>query len=86
MSVMQGLRVLEEARRRGLHIPRDISVVGYNDIWEAAVSVPPLTTVNGMGVEKGRAAAKAIFGGGLPRHEILQPYLILRDSTGPAPA
>ena len=86
MSVMQGIAVIEEARRRGLSVPRDLSVVGYNDIPDAARSDPPLTTVDGMGVQKGRAAARIVFGGGPPRHEILKPELIMRASTGPAPA
>jgi DNA-binding LacI/PurR family transcriptional regulator len=84
MAVMQGISVLEEARHRGLSVPRDLSVVGYNDIPDAARSDPPLTTVDGMGLEKGRAAARIVFGGGPPRHEILAPQLILRASTGPA--
>jgi DNA-binding LacI/PurR family transcriptional regulator len=86
MSVMQGLAVVDEARRRGLSVPQDLSVIGYNDIPEAAHSVPQLTTVDGMGRQKGRAAARMVFEGGPPRHEILQPRLILRASTGPAPA
>ncbi len=85
MAVMQGLAVLEEARRRGLAVPRDLSVIGYNDIAEAARANPPLTTVDGMGREKGRAAAAIVFGGGPPRHELLEPRLIVRASTGPAP-
>jgi DNA-binding LacI/PurR family transcriptional regulator len=85
MSVMQGIAVIEEARRRGRSVPRDLSVVGYNDIPDAARCDPPLTTVDGMGVQKGRAAARMVFDGGPPRHEILQPRLIMRASTGPAP-
>jgi DNA-binding LacI/PurR family transcriptional regulator len=86
MSVMQGIAVIEEARRRGLSVPGDLSVVGYNDIPDALRSDPPLTTVDGMGIEKGRAAARIVFGGGPPRHEILTPQLIVRASTGPVPA
>ena len=85
MTVMQGIAVVEEARRRGLSVPRDLSVVGFNDIPDAARSDPPLTTVDGMSLEKGRAAARIIFGGGPPRHEVLKPHLIIRGSTGPAP-
>ena len=36
MSVMQALAVLKEARRRGIVVPHDLSVVAYNDIPEAA--------------------------------------------------
>jgi DNA-binding LacI/PurR family transcriptional regulator len=85
MSVMQGIAVVNQARRRGLSVPRDLSVIGYNDIPEAERSDPPLTTVDGMGVQKGRAAARIVFEGGPPRHEILNPRLIMRASTGPAP-
>jgi DNA-binding LacI/PurR family transcriptional regulator len=84
MGVMHALLFLEEARRRGLVVPRDVSVVGYNDIPDAARSDPPLTTVDGMGVEKGRLAARLVLEGGPPRHHILQPQLILRGSTGSA--
>jgi DNA-binding LacI/PurR family transcriptional regulator len=85
MSVMQAIAVLNEARRRGLSVPRDLSVVGYNDIPDAERSDPSLTTVDGLGVQKGRTAARIVFEGGPPRHEILKPRLIIRASTGPAP-
>ncbi len=85
MTVMQGIAVVEEARRRGLAVPRDLSVVGFNDIPEAASCDPPLTTVDGMSLEKGRAAARIVFDGGPPRHEVLKPHLIMRASTGPVP-
>ena len=84
MSVMQALELLKEARRRGLAVPRDVSVVGYNDLPEAATSDPPLTTVDGMNVEKGRAAARLVLAGGEPRHEVLPARLLVRGSTGPA--
>ena len=84
MSVMQALELLKEARRRGLAVPRDVSVVGYNDLPEAATSDPPLTTVDGMNVEKGRAAARLVLAGGEPRHEVLPARLLIRGSTGPA--
>ena len=85
MSVMQAIAVINEARRRGLSVPRNLSVVGYNDIPDAERSDPPLTTVDGLGVQKGRTAARIAFQGGPPRHEILKPQLIMRASTGPAP-
>lgn len=85
MSVMQAIAVINEARRRGLSVPRDLSVVGYNDIPDAERSDPPLTTVDGLGIQKWRTAARIVFEGGPPRHEILKPRLIMRASTGPAP-
>jgi DNA-binding LacI/PurR family transcriptional regulator len=85
MSVMQAIAVINKAHRRGLSVPRDLSVLRYNDIPDAERSDPPLTTVDGLGVQKGRAAARIVFEGGPPRHEILKPRLIMRASTGPAP-
>lgn len=85
MGVMQGLRVLDEARRRGIAVPGDLSVVAFNDLPEAAVSDPPLTTVDGRTVEKGRIAAELVLGEGPPRQVLLPTGLILRGSHGPAP-
>ncbi len=86
MGVMQGIAIVEEDRRRGVAVPRDLSVVGYNDFPDAERCNPPLTTVDAMGIQKGRAAARLVFAGGPPRHEIIRPQLILRASTGPARA
>jgi DNA-binding LacI/PurR family transcriptional regulator len=85
MGVMQGLRLLAEAGRRGLRVPRDLSVIAFNDLPEAAVSDPPLTTVDGRTFEKGRIAAELVLGEGPPRQVLLPSGLILRGSTGPAP-
>ena len=85
MGVQQGIAVIEEARRRGKSVPRDLSIVGYNDIPDAAHCDPPLSTVDRMNVQKGRAAARIVFAGGPPRHEIIEPHLILRGSTAPVP-
>lgn len=86
MAVMQALAVIEEARRRGLSVPADLSVVGHNDMPDAARFDPPVTTVDGMSLEKGIAAARLVFAGGPPRHVLLQPRLIVRASAGPLPA
>jgi DNA-binding LacI/PurR family transcriptional regulator len=83
MAVMQALSVLDEAHRRGLDVPRDLSVVGYNDTAEAAASAPPLTTVDAMMAEKGRLAARIVTTPGPVRREVLEPRLIVRESTAP---
>jgi DNA-binding LacI/PurR family transcriptional regulator len=61
MTVMQAIAVIKEARRRGLSVPRDLSVVGCDAIPDAERSDPPLTTVDGLGAQKGRAAARIVF-------------------------
>ncbi len=81
MGVMQGIAMLDEARRREISVPRDLSVVGFNEIPEAAKSTPALTTVDGKAAEKGRIAARIIFEPGPVRRELLPPRLIMRAST-----
>ena len=85
MSDVLALAAVEEANRRGLRVPEDVSVVGYDDVPEAARSEPPLTTIAQPIVEKGRLAAHMIFDPGPPRKETLPVKLVVRGSTGPAP-
>lgn len=84
MSVMQALAVMAEAQRRGIRVPEALSVTGFNDIPEAEASNPPLTTVDGLSIEKGRRAAELVFTATPPRREVLTPRLIIRGSTAPA--
>jgi LacI family transcriptional regulator len=81
MSVMQAIQVVNEAKRRGRHIPRDLSVVGFNDTVEAALCQPPVTTVDTRTTEKGRLAAKLVLAGESGRQIILAPTLVIRSST-----
>jgi DNA-binding LacI/PurR family transcriptional regulator len=83
MTDVQALGVLEEARRRRIAVPRDLSVVGFDDIPEARSSSPPLTTVVHPIVEKGRAAARILFEDQGPRHVTLPVKLAVRGSTAP---
>jgi DNA-binding LacI/PurR family transcriptional regulator len=81
MADIFALPVLAEARRRGMAVPRDLSVVGFDDDPEAATSDPPLTTIQQPGEEKGRMAAELIVGRGPVRHEVMPVRLIVRGST-----
>lgn len=85
MADMQALSTIRTARARGRQVPRDLSVIGYNDIPEAANSEPPLTTIDGLVRERGRRAAQILFEGGEVRREVLPARLVVRGSTGPAP-
>jgi DNA-binding LacI/PurR family transcriptional regulator len=85
MSDVLALAMIGEAQRRGRDVPEDLSVVGYDDVPEAARAEPPLTTVAQPIVEKGRLAARMIFDPGPPRKETLPVRLVPRGSTGPAP-
>ena len=44
-SAELALGVIEAARERGLSVPSDLSVVGFDDVREAALVTPPLTAV-----------------------------------------
>jgi len=85
---LMALGAVQELKAAGLHIPRDISVVGFDDIAFASLAEPALTTVCSPRVEIGRRAFDAlILTIEKPHHqgiEIKLPtYLIRRDSTAP---
>lgn len=86
MSDLIALGALDHARAAGISVPGELSVVGFDDIPDAALSTPPLTTVVQPIREKGRRAAMLIFDEGPPRTELLGVELVVRDSTAPPPA
>jgi DNA-binding LacI/PurR family transcriptional regulator len=53
--------VLREAARRGLRVPGDLAVTGYDDFAFAEFLEPPLTTVRVPGYELGRQAAELLI-------------------------
>ena len=59
-SDQMALGVYEAARRRGLRVPDDLSVVGFDDLPEARWSSPPLTTVRQPFVEMGAVALRIL--------------------------
>ena len=81
MSDILALAAIDAVHARGLRVPEDVSVVGFDDIPEAATSDPPLTTVAQPIAEKGRRAARLIFEAHEPRQEILPVKLVVRSST-----
>lgn len=89
-SDLQALGVYEVARERGLRIPDDLSVVGYDDLPLAQWLSPRLTTINQPLEEMGRQAARlAIRLARGERREIprldLATSLVVRDSTAAGP-
>jgi DNA-binding LacI/PurR family transcriptional regulator len=82
------LGLLHAFRDAGLDIPRDVSVVGFDDIPDAQHFWPPLTTIRQDYDEIGRRAVEVLLGEvsgeAADRVQIL-PELVVRGSTGPAP-
>ena len=76
------------AAKRGLRIPHDLSIIGFDDYPASAFWNPPLTTVRHPMEEAGRLAARALdlyfcTNGKEPLpKQILQTSLIVRESTG----
>jgi len=90
-SDLMALGAFQAARSRGLTIPRDVSVVGYDDSPMMAFTNPALTTVRQNVPAMCNAAVRALLeqlaGRSLSRQEYLfHPELVVRGSTGAAPA
>ncbi|MFC4950519.1 LacI family DNA-binding transcriptional regulator [Pseudonocardia sp. GCM10023141] len=83
--------LMEEARRRGIAVPDQLSVVGFDGTYEARQSSPTLTSVTQPLHEMGAAALRALLqriqGGQPGSHRVeLATELVVRESTAPAPA
>lgn len=80
--------VLAEARRQGIRIPEDMSLVGFDGTHQAEESVPPLTSVSQPLQEMGRAALRFVLrqarGDVLDSRRVeLATRLVIRESTAP---
>jgi LacI family transcriptional regulator, galactose operon repressor len=85
------LAVMEEAARAGLSIPRDLSVLGFDNIAAAAYAPPGLTTFEARARESAREIAHMLVEviAKRPAHpltRLIRPTLVARASHGPAPA
>ncbi|WP_209021957.1 LacI family DNA-binding transcriptional regulator [Nocardioides sp. 503] len=84
------LGVLRALHEHGRRVPEDVSVVGFDDVPEAAYFWPGLTTVAQQFSELGRHAVdltvRALGGEPGAAVALVRPQLVVRASTGPAPA
>lgn len=77
------LGLLHAIRDEGLEVPRDVSIVGFDDIPEAAHFWPPLTTVRQDFAELGRRCVDVLLGSTDAEATSLVPELVVRRSSGP---
>jgi LacI family transcriptional regulator len=89
VTAMGAIQALREA---GLRVPKDVSVLGFDDVLAASTNNPPLTTIHQPLRAMGQAAASTLLG--LIRHDLPQPQpetitvhprLVVRKSTGHVP-
>jgi DNA-binding LacI/PurR family transcriptional regulator len=84
---MTAIGVLHKLYRAGLRVPDDLSVIGFDDIHIAQVTIPPLTTIQMSCFELARAAVTALRAhveeGGEPKRQYkINTHLVVRESTG----
>jgi len=86
---MTAIGVLHKLYRAGLKVPDDFSVIGFDDIHIAAVTIPPLTTIQMSRFELARAAVTALRAhaegaaeSAQKREFSIQTNLVVRESTG----
>jgi LacI family transcriptional regulator len=86
---MTAIGALGAIHEMGLRVPEDISIVGFDDIQISAFTQPALTTVRLSRDEIARVAFRALYSirqdGGRGAEYRVEPSLVVRKSTGPAP-
>ncbi|MFC0012141.1 LacI family DNA-binding transcriptional regulator [Devosia nitrariae] len=86
MSDRIAIAAIERLQERGLRVPQDVSVMGFDGVPEGAFCKPPLTTMAQPIAEIGRQAVKAILeDDGEVKRVTLPVELIVRESTAPPP-
>lgn len=89
-SDLMALGAIRAVKARGLQVPGDVSVVGYDDSMLMGYTDPPLTTIRQSVLAMGMAAVQALADeiAGHPPHRTelqFQPELVVRGSTGSGP-
>jgi DNA-binding LacI/PurR family transcriptional regulator len=86
IAAFGAIRALHEA---GMRVPNDVSVIGFDDVLSAPYGIPSLTTIRQPLREMGRMGAECLLQriqhpkATYSRQVIVQPELVVRESTGP---
>ena len=83
---MTAIVMMQELHKKGMEVPRDISVVGFDNLKLAELSIPPLTTIDQHIYEMGSSAANILIDSYEKTIDYnysirLEPTLVVRDST-----
>jgi len=85
VSAMGAIRAIHDA---GMRVPKDVSVLGFDDIQSSLFHVPSLTTIRqplqAMGSTAAEALLRKLDGESVPDIIWVEPTLVVRESTGPA--
>jgi DNA-binding LacI/PurR family transcriptional regulator len=85
LSDVLAIGVLQAAAERGISVPGELSVAGFDDVPEAAAATPPLTTIRQPHQTKGSEAVRLLVDAPESESVLLPTELVVRASTAPAP-
>lgn len=87
-SDLDAIPLMNMASERGLRVPEDMAIVGYDNSPVAALPMIGLSSVDQDGRRMGRMAAEALLsrigGRAVAEHRLITPQLVVRRSIGPA--
>lgn len=86
---IRAISAITECDDRGIHIPKDVSIVGFDDLPMTAHTLPSLTTIRQDRISIGKCgfyALSCLLNQVAIGSILLRATLIVRDSTGPAPS
>ncbi|MCF6334223.1 MAG: substrate-binding domain-containing protein [Spirochaetales bacterium] len=73
---------LSWAYKKGIKVPDELSVIGYDDTQDAEMAIPPLTTVHQPIYEMGQRAVEMLFSGKETAESVIMPHHVVeRDSV-----
>jgi len=94
---MLAIGIMRRLSARGLRVPEDVTVIGFDDIFAAELVTPQLTTLQGPDARAGRLSIELLLEllqssptsqpreGEDPAHQLRLPtHLVVRESSGPA--
>lgn len=85
---IRAISAITECQERGIRIPEDMSIIGFDDLPMTAYTDPPLTTVRQDRLSLGKTgyyAMSCLLNNVAIGSILLRASLVVRDSTGPAP-